>query len=102
MPVEKTVEELFEEYAGLWRERQYCEKIGVVCISCIRDSERMSQILQEVKQQVRREVVEEIYEGIHIFDHYNKIDKDIKELLNIEFKDSIKRFALSKGIILKN
>lgn len=90
MPVEKTVEELFEEYADLWRERQYCEKIGEVCISCIRDSERMSQILQEVKSQVRREQLEEMIDFLAEKDWHGTGVAMVQD------------YAEFKGITLKN
>lgn len=89
MPVEKTVEELFEEYAGAYRSVDECLFEGEDCQMCVEDKEKMIEIIKEVKQQVRREVVEEIY---NLFP---------RPMWTVS-ANSIKEYALSKGITLKN
>lgn len=95
-----TTKNYLDEYAGCHRVVDNCEDDGYGCKMCLEDRERMQEIIKELEASIRREVLQEVYEGIHMFDFYKRIDDDVKRLLNIEFKDSVKRFALSKGITL--
>lgn len=79
MPVEKTVEELFEEFATL----KYLESEENEYVT----NEKYAQIIQEVKSQMRRETLENVYTVL-----FNNDDMRGTSL--------VRAHALSKGIII--
>lgn len=59
-----TIQELFEEYAGAYKQVDDCEYIdGIGCKICTEDKERMGQIIQEVEALVRKETVNELFKN---------------------------------------
>lgn len=95
------IQELFEDYGWCFSAVSNCKNnVNGFCKSCEQDKERMAEIIQEVEALVRKETIEEIYKGIQIFDYTNKMDHDVKKILEIMIKEGIKKHAQSKGITL--
>lgn len=110
MPVEKTVEELFEEYEK-WSCEDCTTSMGGRIDSLYNEkNKRMKEIPQEVKSQVRREVVGEIYNIV--CERVNELKEerstnvsdnvDGRYIEVLRTRHDIKEYALSKGITLKN
>lgn len=85
MPVEKTVEELFDEYVAMENNTYHYTDID--------SKNRQQQIISEVKQQVRREQLQDIFEFAKIAE---------SPIYATRSRTMIKEYALSKGITLKN
>ena len=104
----KTIEELFDEYAGCFRAVDECLLEGEGCNMCVEDKERMQEIIQEVTKQIQSDLLKEVYQRNR--NHQPSEDKekmfrdDLEKLTyicgRVDVVNDIKKLAEEKGIII--
>ncbi len=88
----KTIEELFEEYAGCYRAVDECLK-ELTCPMCKEDKERMKEIIQEVTKQIQSDILKEVMK----LQQELNVDGNYFDVIS---PDNIKKLAEEKGILI--
>lgn len=98
----KTIEELFDEYAGCFRAVDECLLEGEGCNMCLEDKERMQEIIQEVTKQIQSDLLKEVLKPEKLIDGKTyglEWLRGFNYALE-KYRDRIKKLAEEKEIIL--